>query len=120
MSYDPRDGLERAWRGRVWLHPPAASADAFAARLVDSYEAGDVTAAIALLDAHVADLRRFADHPLCIVDHAIRSETRRAYAFAYLGPDPGGFADRFDAFGAVVARLVPSEAPSTLRGSLKL
>jgi hypothetical protein len=46
------DGLSKPWRGRIWLNPPYASGlvDSFIDKLVSHYEAGDVTAAIVLVN----------------------------------------------------------------------
>jgi ParB family chromosome partitioning protein len=46
------DGLSKAWQGRVWLNPPYAAdlVGRFVGKLCDHYEAGDVVAAIQLVN----------------------------------------------------------------------
>ena len=46
------DGLSRPWSGRVWLNPPytAGLVDKFIGKLTEHYAAGDVEAAIALVN----------------------------------------------------------------------
>jgi phage N-6-adenine-methyltransferase len=111
------NGLEADWAGRVWLNPPYGRlAGDFTRKLLDEHAAGNVTAAIALVNAHCTDTSWFAglwDHTLCFTDHRIdfdsgergkTSSSTHGSVFAYLGPDSAKFADIFSAFGAVVSR----------------
>lgn len=110
------DGLMHEWRGRVWLNPPYGRiAGDFVGRLADQYDAGNVDAAIALVNAHCTDTRWFQrlwDHTLCFTDHRIdfaagtddRSGSTHGSVFAYLGSNPQLFAKHFAEFGAVVRR----------------
>lgn len=110
------DGLGHEWSGRVWLNPPYGRlAGDFVERLVKEHEAGNVTAAITLVNAHCTDTKWFQglwDHTLCFTDHRIdfeagtvgRSGSTHGSVFAYLGPDPAVFAKHFTEFGAVVRR----------------
>jgi hypothetical protein len=56
------DGLSKKWRGRVWLNPPYATGliDKFVAKLLGHVVAGEVTAAIMLVDNRT-DARWFHD-----------------------------------------------------------
>ena len=110
------DSLYSDWHGRVWLNPPYGRiAGDFVARLVDQHQVGNVTAAVALVNAHCTDTSWFQalwDHLLCFTDHRInflngteeRSGSTHGSVFAYLGPDPGSFKAEFARFGAVVCR----------------
>jgi phage N-6-adenine-methyltransferase len=111
------DGLAQDWQGRVWLNPPYGRlAGDFTRKLLTNYETGNVTAAIALVNAHCTDTGWFGglwDHALCFTDHRIdfdsgergkQSSSTHGSVFAYLGPDTAKFADIFSAFGAVVSR----------------
>ncbi|MGH9249744.1 MAG: DNA N-6-adenine-methyltransferase, partial [Acidimicrobiales bacterium] len=110
------DGLAHDWHGRVWLNPPYGRiAGDFIDHLVKQYDTGNVTAAVALVNAHTTDTAWFQqlwDHTLCFTDHRIdfaagtekRSGSTHGSVFAYLGPLPRAFADVFAAHGAVVRR----------------
>jgi phage N-6-adenine-methyltransferase len=110
------DGLDRPWKGRLWLNPPyGGRAGAFVERLVAEHGDGDVTAAVALVSSHSTDTLWFQplwDYVLCFSHGRIPfiSSDGRADApthgsvFAYLGPDPHLFAAEFAQFGAVVTR----------------
>lgn len=112
------DSLHRPWTGRVWLNPPYGRlAGEFVRRLVLEYEAGEVTAAIALVNAHCTDTDWFQalwDYPLCFTDHRIdfdsgdrakQTSSTHGSVFAYLGPDTKAFKAAFAEFGAVVRRI---------------
>lgn len=43
------DGLNKPWRGRMWLNPPYSQTKPWVIKLIASYDAGDVPEAIALV-----------------------------------------------------------------------
>lgn len=104
------------WGGRVWLNPPyGGEAGAFVNRLTDEFYAGDVTAAIVLVNAHCTDTEWFRplfNQLLCFTDHRIdfvapagrekKSSSTHGSVFAYFGEDIVGFVREFAQFGAVV------------------
>ena len=110
------DSLYLDWHGRIWLNPPYGRiAGDFVSRLVDQHRAGNVTAAVALVNAHCTDTSWFQalwDHLLCFTDHRInflngteeRSGSTHGSVFAYLGSDWDIFKAEFTQFGAVVQR----------------
>ena len=112
------DSLHQPWTGRLWLNPPYGRlAGEFIQRLVLEYEAGDIKAAVALVNAHCTDTAWFQplwDYALCFTDHRIdfdsggREKTTTSThgsVFAYLGPDTNKFKAAFAEFGAVVRRV---------------
>jgi phage N-6-adenine-methyltransferase len=113
------DGLNQPWKGRVWLNPPyGGQAGAFVTKLAESYDSGEVTAAIALITALTTDTNWFRplwDHVLCFFygrikfdsDDGSGSSNTAGSIFIYLGPDPDGFQAEFGRFGAVVVRRRP-------------
>ncbi len=119
------DGLAQPWSGRVFCNPPYGGrlAGLFAQRLIDEYEAGNVTAAVLLVNAHGTDTDWFRPflrdyYPLCFTDHRIDfdsagrekgSGSTHGSAFCYLGPEPERFAAVFASFGTVLRRW-PDEA----------
>jgi hypothetical protein len=111
------DGLDQPWHGRVWLNPPYGRlAGEFITKLVWDHQTENVTAAVALVNAHCTDTSWFQqlwDYALCFTDHRIdfdsggRTKTTTSThgsVFAYLGPDPEAFAKEFAPFGAIVRR----------------
>jgi phage N-6-adenine-methyltransferase len=116
------DGLAQPWSGNVWLNPPyGGKAGAFIAKLAQSWEAHEITAAVALVNAYSTDhdwFRPLWNQVLCFTDHRIsfepgdgRTEVSGATfgsVFAYFGPEPQRFACEFQRFGAVVHRFVLS------------
>ena len=109
-------GLDHEWKGRVWLNPPYGRlAGSFVLYLAAQYDAGNVAAAITLLNAHCTDTSWFRplwDHTLCFTygrlnfaaGTAARGGSTHGSVFAYLGPDPAAFAAEFARFGAIVRR----------------
>jgi DNA N-6-adenine-methyltransferase (Dam) len=114
------DGLAQPWHGRVFLNPPYGRlAGDFVIKLVEEYRAGNVTAAVALVNAHCTDTDWFQplwDHALCFTDHRIdfdsagrakMTTSTHGSVFVHLGhavDHPDQFARVFGQFGAVVRR----------------
>jgi phage N-6-adenine-methyltransferase len=107
------DGLKKKWAGRVWMNPPYASdlIEAFVDKLVGHYAAGDVPAAIVLVN-NATETRWFQSLLECasaIVFPAGRvqfwhprkkSSPLQGQAVLYLGKHPAIFVKHFAAFGA--------------------
>lgn len=113
------DGLSLPWSGRVWLNPPYGGlASEFTERLVLEYQAGEVTRAVALVNAHCTDTKwfqRLFDYPVCFTRGRIdfnsagrekATTSTHGSAFVYLGEYPIEFAKRFSEFGTTVVRIV--------------
>lgn len=111
------DGLSQSWKGRVWLNPPYGDLPGkFVAKLLEEVDAGHVSAAIALVNAHCTDTGWFQplwSHALCFTNHRIdfesagrdkTSTSTHGSVFVYVGNEPSVFAERFAEFGAVVRR----------------
>lgn len=110
-------GLGHEWKGRVWLNPPYGRlAGEFVINLAREYDAGHVTAAVTLVNAHCTDTTWFRplwDHTLCFTygrlnfgaGTAARSGSTHGSVFAYLGPDQDAFAAEFAQYGAIVRRF---------------
>ncbi|MBV8705032.1 MAG: hypothetical protein JO118_15135, partial [Acetobacteraceae bacterium] len=104
------DGLSRPWRGRVWLNPPYAAGvvDRFVGKLVRHVGAGDVTAAILLVDSRT-DTQWF--------HHAAGARARVCFTrgrISFVRPDGAGAdaatsGSAFLYFGAISA---PAPRPS--------
>lgn len=108
-------GLDKRWRGRVWLNPPYGNlVGQFVTKLVAEYDAGNVSAAVLLVNAHCTDTLWFQslwNGVLCFTDHRInfygddkRSGSTHGSVFVYFGDNDSVFIDRFSEFGAVVRR----------------
>ena len=110
------DGLKHEWRGRVWLNPPyhRALMPDFVAKLVDAYDAGEVSAAI-LLTNNATDTEWFQNaarvaQAICFTNGRVKfvnkegdfSAPPQGQAFFYFGPDPVKFAAVFGDIGFVV------------------
>ena len=112
------DSLHQPWTGRLWLNPPYGRlAGEFIGRLVLEHEAGEVQAAIALVNAHCTDTDWFQplwSYVLCFTDHRIdfdsgarakQTSSTHGSVFAYLGSENKAFKAAFAEFGAVVRRV---------------
>jgi phage N-6-adenine-methyltransferase len=111
------DGLSFPWAGRVWLNPPYARGlvDRFVAKLVGHYEAGDVTAAVALVNnatetrwcRQCLDAAAAACYPTGRVEFlrpdgtASDNGALQGQLVFYLGGDVAGFRAAFERFGPV-------------------
>jgi phage N-6-adenine-methyltransferase len=109
------DGLSQPWHGRVWMNPPYGRlAGKFVAKLIEEYQAGNVTEAIILLNARSNDAKWFQplwDHALCFVKGRIdfdsngrekKASSTHGSVFVYLGPNLKKFRECFTEFGAVI------------------
>ncbi len=110
------DGLARRWKGSVYLNPPYGRAiTAWVRKLVESYEAGDVSEALALLPARTETVwfRLLRDYPRCFVSGRLRFLTpcgAKAGApfpsvLVHLGPDSRVFAQVCGSVGDVYERV---------------
>lgn len=111
------DGLALPWKGRVWLNPPYGDLPGkFIGRLLEEWEAGNVSAAVVLVNSHCTDTGWFQplwQHTLCFTHHRIdfesagrekTSTSTHGSVFVYVGDERPTFAERFTEFGAVVRR----------------
>lgn len=111
------NGLNRVWRGTVWLNPPygkigrKSTQGVWAEKLISEYDRGNVTEAILLVNA-VPSARWFAPlwrFLLCFTKQRIRFNTPFGVAkspthsnvFIYLGQNHERFAHEFKQFGAL-------------------
>ena len=110
------DGLVQEWRGTVWLNPPYSSpeVDNFMDKLVQEYQSGHVSKAIALTN-NSTDTRWFhraasASSAMCFTKgrigfwkpEAAPLAARQGQVFFYMGDSPEQFAHLFAPFGLVV------------------
>jgi phage N-6-adenine-methyltransferase len=109
------DGLAQPWAGTVWMNPPYAQPliTLFAERLAEQYKAGNVTAAIVLVN-NATDTAWFHTiteqaSAMCFPRGRIRfwhpdkvSAPLQGQAFIYLGDEPEVFAAEFAQFGFTV------------------
>jgi phage N-6-adenine-methyltransferase len=111
------NGLEKPWKGRVWLNPPyGGDARLFIERLIKEYEVGNVTQAITLVNSHPTETKwfqRLFDYTICFVagridfggpSREVSSTSTHGSAIVYLGKDIAKFSKVFGKFGAVVQR----------------
>lgn len=109
------DGLACEWSGRVWMNPPYSGdvMGRFCAKLRSSFESGQVTEAIVLVN-NATETRWFQDlcaraSALCFPSGRIRywkpnKETNtplQGQTFVYLGENAHQFIDEFKHFGMV-------------------
>jgi phage N-6-adenine-methyltransferase len=113
------DGLTQPWRGRVWMNPPYAqpAIEHFADKLADSVTAGDVPAAVVLVNnatetAWFQTLGAVAS-ALCLIQGRVKFWSPDSDATAtplqgqivlYLGADVSTFCDTFRQFGQPLVR----------------
>jgi ParB family chromosome partitioning protein len=114
------NGLERPWRGRIWLNPPYARGwiDLFAAKMVRSYEAGDMRMGIMLTNSATETRWWQAAAAACdavcfckgrvrffkVVDGSLTtgaSAPSHPHTLFYFGPDTARFVNVFGRFGLV-------------------
>ena len=109
------NGLLHQWRGRVWMNPPYAQPliSQFCEHLVKEVQAGDVTAAVVLVNnatetawfRGVADISRavcFPDGRVCFWHPSKETSTPlQGQALLYIGPDLEMFRQEFTPLGTV-------------------
>jgi ParB family chromosome partitioning protein len=110
------NGLDQDWAGRIWMNPPYASEliGPFAEKMAASFEAGDVTEAIVLVNnaTETQWFQRLARSAkaICFPERRIRFWNAEAevgaplqgQAFLYLGENHARFAAKFAEFGLIV------------------
>lgn len=109
------DALAHQWGARTaYLNGPFSKLKPFVNKLVDSHLAGDIPAAIVLVNGFYLDsewCQRLLDFPICITDHRIefdgpdvcrRGVPRVLSVFVYLGPAWDAFEREFKQFGKVM------------------
>lgn len=112
------DGLSKPWSGKVFLNPPYGKTGSqsnqalWSQRLIQEYEAGNVTEAILLTNAQTAEkwFQPLWQFPICFTHHRIKFETvmgkktqpTHGNAFTYLGYEPDKFERIFCQFGRCV------------------
>jgi hypothetical protein len=107
------DGLTHSWHGRVFLNPPYGRnlTAAFVGKLVAEHAAGNVSAAVVVLNAYGFDadwFRPLFDHPICFTDHRIKfygGGPTFGSLFVYLGESRDRFTTEFARFGPVLERV---------------
>lgn len=113
------DGLSKRWTGRVYLNPPyGREIDAWITRLVEEFEAGTISEAIALVPARVdtAWFRRLDPFPRCFVYGRLTfanatSPAPFPSAVVYLGGNVARFIEVFEQVGSIFVRLDGGSAP---------
>lgn len=107
------DGLVQPWAGRVYMNPPYGRAIGdWTTKLRESFEAGEVAAAVALVPARTdtAWMHDLRDYPRCFVRGRIAFSGHDTAApfpscAVYLGPDPERFAEAFAELGDTFVRM---------------
>lgn len=109
------DGLSQPWFGRVWLNPPynMPLIEQFVDRVVDSYESGEIDAAIVLTNnsTDTGWFHRLVDYPVCFTRGRLqfwngddRLATRQGQAIFYLGNNVNLFTSTFGKFGVILRK----------------
>ncbi|MGL6099726.1 MAG: DNA N-6-adenine-methyltransferase [Fusobacteriaceae bacterium] len=103
------------WRGRVWMNPPYSRViKDFVNKLVDEYDAGNVTEAVVVTN-NGTDTQWFhrlagASSAICMVKGRIGfqdadgvriNNNNKGQIFTYLGDDPETFKTEFEQYGLV-------------------
>jgi hypothetical protein len=112
------DGLHLPWKGRLWMNPPYGRlAGDFVGRMLLEYDAGEVEAAILLVNSNCTDTDWFQplwNHYLCFTDHRIefdhptrekKSGSTHGSVFVHLGKSRKKFVAEFAQFGPIVRRV---------------
>lgn len=107
-------GLARPWFGRVWLNPPFDATPAWVDRLSAAYEAGEVVAALLLVNSapgYVWWEALTRARPVVMLRERLRfhrpdglpgGHAKKGQTIAYYGADVARFADTFRDLGRVL------------------
>jgi len=127
------NGLDKEWRGRVWMNPPYSRAliGRFIDKLVTEYEASRTSEAIVLThnstDTAWLDTLFGAASAICFTRGRVKFVSPKGafaapamgQAFSYFGPNPERFAGVFSEIGnvvQVVATAIPAAANDNASG----
>lgn len=105
------DGLAQEWAGRVYMNPPyGREIDAWIAKLIEEYQSGNVTEAIALVPARTDTQwwQRLRDYHVCFVEGRLsfkgagyNESAPFPSAVFYLGSNTDRFVDAFEEIGDI-------------------
>lgn len=112
------NGLAWPWQGRVWLNPPFDNSAAWARTLIAEYQAGNVTAALLLLNSNLG-YKWFEEiwttWPCCCLQKRLRfvredgtvgGESKRGQTIIYMGEATSLFTRTFEQHGRI---LIPQQ-----------
>lgn len=125
------DGLVRPWYGRMLWNPPWGGSDATAAKkrglnkLLDSYETGDVTECVCVLNANATTTAWFApllSFPICFPSYRIKhyspggggGSPNSGTVVIYVGKRLDRFAEIFSKLGAIMIPYCETPPESAL------
>lgn len=111
------DGLSQKWEGKIYMNPPYGRGIAsWIAKLIEEYENGDVSEAIALVPARTdtAWFQRMNDYVWCAVRGRLKfSSSENAAPFPsavfYLGENISGFYMAFNNQGTIFRQMSVEE-----------
>ena len=115
------NGLEKDWRGRVFMNPPygktgiLSNQEIWTCRLIAQYQAGITQEAVVLVNASTDTkwFQRLWVYPICFVDHRVNfysvnggsGGATHGNVFVYMGQQEARFIELFSQFGSVVKRV---------------
>ncbi len=114
------DGLTKDWHGKIWLNPPYGNGitNRWVSKLINEYESGNVTEAIALLRAAVSSSwfnKLASSYPRCETFKRIRfvdahgveqASPAHGNVFFYLGKNTKRFTDVFSEIGIISTPII--------------